>query len=158
MKELNWDYKKSGNNTYWVISLEQIKETARLRNWCSDIDSEIMEQHVIWDEYKTVAEVAVCNMFQASEYEDIINKQKEQLSEQQKQIEELKKQLAELQKVNDIPEPAPDTPNLFKKSKKKKSKKKKSKKSKSKKKKKVVKKKNDNSDRLDAWETIKITI
>ena len=163
MKELNWDYKKSGNNTYWIISLEQIKETARLRNWCSDIDSEIMEQHVIWDEFKTVAEVAVCNMFQATEYEDIINKQKEQLSEQQKQIEELKKQLAELQKVNDIPEPAPDTPNLFKKSKKKKSKKKKSKrkkskKSKSKKKKKVVKKKNDNSDKLDAWETIKITI
>lgn len=171
MREINLSYTNKNSKTYWNVSLDELKLLAERRGWLCDTDGDEIDIHLIWKDKRIVKNMAGANnlFIESKQYEDIINKQKEQLSEQkeqlseqQKQIEELKKQLAELQKVNDIPEPAPDTPNLFKKkkskSKKKKSKRKKSKKSKSKKKKKVVKKKNDKSAKLDAWETIKTTI
>lgn len=92
VKELNFDYKKSGSERYWTISLDELKQVANTRNWYSELDADEQEDHTIWDEYRTVKEMAVENNIfnDAKKYEDIID-------DQAKQIEELKQQLLLLQ-------------------------------------------------------------
>ena len=87
IKELGFKYKTSNSKSTWTISVSELKTVAARHNWYHELDSDNMKDNIIWEDWKTVAEVAEpVNMFDAKEYEDII-------SAQAKEIEELKKQL-----------------------------------------------------------------
>ena len=121
IKELGFNYKTSNSKSLWNITNDELKEVATKHSWYSELDNDEIAEHVIWEDYKTVKEVAQPNNY--FDLQNTINEKEKIIDEQAKEIEELKKQLALLSKP------------------KKKSKSKKKKKDKSKKKKKVVKRK-----------------
>ena len=121
IKELGFNYKTSNSKSLWNITNDELKEVATKHSWYSELDNDEIDEHVIWEDYKTVKEVAQPNNY--FELQHTIDEKQKIIDEQAKEIEELKKQLALLSKP------------------KKKSKSKKKKKDKSKKKNKVVKRK-----------------
>ena len=100
MRELNFKYISSNSKTFYNITLKQLEDIAAARGWLTELDADDFEKQVIWKDMKTVACVAGHNnnMFEAKEYEDIIDEKEKVINEQLKQIDELKKQLETLTK------------------------------------------------------------
>jgi hypothetical protein len=105
MSELNFKYKTSNSKMFYNITLDELKEVARVRGWLSDMDADQMGDHVIWEERKTVAEMASENnlFFDAKSYEDIIEQKDKQLEQKDREIEELKRLLKQQQEPAEKP-------------------------------------------------------
>lgn len=91
LKELGFNYKMSNSKSTWTITVEELKTVATRHNWYHELDNDNMKDNVIWEGWKTVAEVAQPNMFESKEYEDIIEAQAKEIQELKKQLEALKK-------------------------------------------------------------------
>jgi len=92
LKELGFNYKMSNSKSTWTITVAELKTVATRHNWFHELDNDNMKENVIWEDWKTVAEVAQpINMFESKEYEDIIEAQAKEIEELKKQLEKLKK-------------------------------------------------------------------
>lgn len=115
LKELGFNYKMSNSKSTWTITVAELKMIATRHNWYHELDNDNMKENVIWEDWKTVAEVAeplqTINLFDSKKYEDII-------SAQAKEIEELKKQLEALKKKSKSKSKSKSKPKKEKKTKK----------------------------------------
>jgi len=93
LREIGIDYKTSNSKTTYNIDVKQLHNIATKYEWYSSDDQEELAENVIWKDYKTVKDMAVTNnmCLQAKDYEDEIQKLKQQILLLQQENADLKR-------------------------------------------------------------------